>query len=61
MPVVTLLDVNAICTATQLGQVLGLGTRQIRHLESEGVLKQARCKLKRKHYRLAESVQSYLR
>lgn len=61
MPVVTLVDVNAICTAAQLGKVLGLGTRQIHHLDREGVLKRARCKLKMKRYRLAESVQSYLR
>jgi hypothetical protein len=45
MPVVTLGDVNAICTAAQLGKVLGPGMRQIDHLEREEVLKRARSKL----------------
>jgi hypothetical protein len=42
MPLVTLVDVNAICTAAELGEVPGLGMRQIHHLESDGVLKRAR-------------------
>ena len=60
MSVVELVNANAICTARQLGEVLGLSMRQIHHLEGEGVLKQSRSKSSLKRYSLAESVQAYL-
>src|SRR5262245_53777964 len=59
MPNVELADANAICTARQLGDVLGLTVRQVHHLQTEGILRKARGKLQ--GYKLAESVHAYLR
>jgi phage terminase Nu1 subunit (DNA packaging protein) len=59
MPVVALNDTSALCTSKQLADVLGLTARQVDHLRTEGILRKARGKLH--GYKLAESVQAYLR
>jgi phage terminase Nu1 subunit (DNA packaging protein) len=51
---------DAICTGAQLAVIFGLRERQIDRLRISGVLKPVRCKRRGKHYRLADSVQSYL-
>jgi hypothetical protein len=61
MPIVELSDANVACTVRRLGEVLGLSTRQIHHLEREGVLKRISSKVSNRRYRLADNVQSYLR
>ena len=61
MLIVELADANVACTVRQLGEVLGLSTRQIHHLEREGVLKRISSKVSNRRYRLADNVQSYLR
>ena len=60
MPNVELVDTNAICSARQLSDVLGLTVRQVHHLQTEGILRKARGKSSLKRYSLAESVQAYL-
>src|SRR6516164_5963241 len=61
MPIVELADANVACTVRRLGEVLGLSTRQIHHLEREGVLKRISSRVSSRRYRLADNVQSYLR
>jgi phage terminase Nu1 subunit (DNA packaging protein) len=51
---------DAVATGKQLGEVLGVTSRQIERLAVDGVLKPVRCKARGKHYRLAEAVQAYL-
>lgn len=58
MPNVELADANAVCTARQLGDVLGLTVRHVQALQVEGVLRKARGKLH--GYKLAENVRRYL-
>src|SRR5215831_4197732 len=60
MPIVELSDANVACTVRQLGEVLGLSTRQIHHLEREGVLKRISSKVSNRRYKLADNVQSCL-
>jgi phage terminase Nu1 subunit (DNA packaging protein) len=50
-------DTNALCTAQQLGAVLGKSVRQIHHLAAEGVLQ---TQAGGSRYKLADSVQLYL-
>lgn len=53
-------DANALATATQIGDVLGVSLRMVHHLEGEGVFNCA-VQRPRKRYKLAESVRAYLR
>jgi phage terminase Nu1 subunit (DNA packaging protein) len=50
----------AVCSGQQLAEVIGVTLRQIERLAVAGVLKPVRCKLRGKHFRLAESIQRYL-
>jgi len=61
MPTLPLATANAICSASQLGEVLGVSDRRVRQLTKDGVLKCARTRLNGMHYQLGESVQSLLR
>jgi phage terminase Nu1 subunit (DNA packaging protein) len=61
MPIVSLASANAICSALQLGEILGVTDRRVRQLTKDGVLKCARTKLNGMHYRLGESVQRFLK
>jgi phage terminase Nu1 subunit (DNA packaging protein) len=58
---ILLQDSDAICSAKQLGEVIGRTSRQIERLVDSHVLKPVRCKLRGKHFRLSESVQLYQR
>src|SRR5262245_20145984 len=60
MPIV-LNVVNALCSATQLGEVLGLSTRQVHHLDREGVFRHEGNRASVKRHRLATSVHAYLK
>jgi phage terminase Nu1 subunit (DNA packaging protein) len=53
-------DVNAICSARQLADVLGLTIRQVHSLQTEGVLRSSR-RGKVQGFKLSTSVQAYLR
>lgn len=60
MPI-ALNDVNALCSATQLGKVLGLSTRQVHHLDREGIFRHEGNRASVKRFGLAASVQAYLK
>jgi hypothetical protein len=61
MATITLVNPNMICTARQLGEVLGLTDRRIRSLTDEGVLKARKVNGARHGYKLADSVQRYVK
>lgn len=52
---------NALCTATTLGDVMGVSDRRVRQLTKEGVLTAARTKFSGMHYRLGDSVKSFVK
>jgi len=54
---------DVICSARQLGDVIGVSSRQIERLTFDGVLKTVRSssKFRGRHYALGDSVQSFLR
>lgn len=58
---ITVKKASALCTAKTLGTVLGISDRRVRQLTEEGVFKVARTKFKRMHYRLDDSVQSFVK
>jgi hypothetical protein len=58
---IMLASADVVCTARQLGDVLGVTNQQVERLARAGVLKPVRCKLKGRRYRLSDSVQSYLK
>jgi phage terminase Nu1 subunit (DNA packaging protein) len=61
MPTVSLASAKAICSALQLGEILGVTERRVRQLTTDGVLKCTRTKLSAMHYQLADSVQRFLK
>jgi len=56
---VELNDPNAICSSHQLGEILGLGARQVDHLRAAGVLRRVSGK-QQQGFKLAPSVKAYL-
>ena len=52
---------DVICSARQLGDVIGVSSRQIERLTVDGVLKPVRSRFRARHYRLGDSVQAYSR
>jgi len=61
MAAIELQSPNAICSAETLAAVLDLSVRHVRRLTSDGVLKVVRRNGKHPRYRLADSVQRYLK
>src|SRR5215831_1010641 len=61
MPTDVLTYSDAICNAATLGEILGQTDRHIRQLVKDGVLKCTRTKLHGAHFRLADSVQRFVR
>jgi hypothetical protein len=60
---IELASVDAVCSARQLGDVIGVSSRQIERLTVDGVLKTVRGsgKFRARRYRLSDAVQAYLR
>jgi len=57
----TFATANALCTAAELAEVLGITDRRVRQLTKAGALKCARTKLNGMHFRLADSVQRFVK